>query len=56
MNSSSRPTGAELERMAIVEGLFMKVVSIVIQNPLKLLYLVVKDESNSDLLISRRNS
>jgi hypothetical protein len=38
------PVGAELERMVILEGLFMEVISIVIQHPLNPLYPVVKDE------------
>jgi hypothetical protein len=35
---------AELERMVIMEGLFMEVVSIVLQHSLNRLYSVVKDK------------
>jgi hypothetical protein len=38
------PIGAELERMTSTEGLFMEVVSGVIQHPLNPLSPVVKDE------------
>jgi hypothetical protein len=48
--STGRATGpgrAELERMVIIESLFMEVISIVIQYPLNPLYPVAKDKFRS---------
>jgi hypothetical protein len=44
INSGHMPIEAELERMVITGGLFMEVVSTIIQHPLNALYPVVKDE------------
>jgi hypothetical protein len=44
MSSGDTPIGAELERMVIIKGLPMDVVSIFIQHPLNPLYPVVTDE------------
>jgi hypothetical protein len=48
--SGHRPIGAELERMVVIEGLFMEVVSIVMQHPFNPRYPVVKDEFQFRLL------
>jgi hypothetical protein len=44
ISSGRNPIGPELERMVIIEGLLMEVVSIVIQHPLSPFYPVVKDD------------